>query len=266
VLDTGGDGVYAHLYNRLFLREFHVIRSSSDSALTSSQKTVILQCSDIRILWNPAVEATCWTTRTIKTLSYTNAALNIITDLLFSIAIPLPMLWKLHVNFRTRVTLMFILGIGVFACGAASIKVSYLRNYGKTNDLLWDSRNITIWTAAELNIAIVAASLPCLKPIFKKFLDDKYGVGSYEMSRKQNSGMRHQYFPSKFGRQSNGNTSESQTDLKHGDCQYLAHIDSTNLIEISSDVRSEPRDDVSSTVPDMGIVATTSTIVKFSER
>jgi hypothetical protein len=176
------------------------------------------------------------------------------------------MLWKLHVNLRTRVTLMIILGIGVFACVAASIKVSYLTNYGKTNDLLWDSRNITIWTAAELNVAIIAASLPSLKPIFKKVLDDKYGVNSYEMSRKQNSGTRHQCFRSRFGRQSTENTSESQTDLKHGNCQYLAHTDSTNLTEISSDVRSEPKDDVSSTVPDVGIVATTRTIVNFSKR
>jgi hypothetical protein len=266
VLDTGGDGFYAHLYNRLFLREFHVIRSSSDLALTGSQKTVIFQCSNIRILWNPAVEATCWTPRTIKTLSYTNAALNIITDLLFSIAIPLPMLWTLHVNLRTRVTLMFILGIGVFACVAASIKVSYLTNYGKTNDLLWDSRNITIWTAAELNVAIIAASLPCLKPIFKKVLDDKYGLGSCQMSRKQNSRMRHQYFLSKFGRKSTGITSESQTNLKHGGCGYLAHVDSTNLTEIGSNVRSGSKDDVSSTVPDRKIVATTRTIVKFSKR
>jgi hypothetical protein len=41
------------------------------------------------------------------------------------------MLWKLQVNFRTWVTLLCILGIGVFACAAASVKVSYLPNYGK---------------------------------------------------------------------------------------------------------------------------------------
>lgn len=32
------------------------------------------------------------------------------------------------------------------ACVAAIIKIPQLVNYGKEGDLLWDSRNITIWT------------------------------------------------------------------------------------------------------------------------
>jgi hypothetical protein len=138
----------------------------------------MFQCSDVRILWDSAIQATCWEPTTIRALSYTNSAFNIVTDLLFAIVIPLPMLWRLHVNLRTRVTLMCILGLGLFACIAAAVKVSYTRNYGKKGDFLWDSRNITIWFAAELNVAITAASLPCLKPLFKTVLGSTYGRGT----------------------------------------------------------------------------------------
>jgi hypothetical protein len=32
------------------------------------------------------------------------------------------------------------------ACAAAMVKTSFLINYGKTGDFLWDSTNLTIWT------------------------------------------------------------------------------------------------------------------------
>lgn len=105
-------------------------------------------------------------------------ALNILTDLLFAIIIPAPMLWKLNVNTRTRFSLLGVLGLGVFACAAAFIKVGYLVNYGKVGDFLWDSRNITIWTVMELNIGIIAGSLPTLRPLFKRFLGSVYGRGT----------------------------------------------------------------------------------------
>lgn len=88
------------------------------------------------------------------------------------------MLWKLNVNTRTRFSLLGVLGLGVFACAAAFIKVGYLVNYGKVGDLLWDSRNITIWTAMELNIGIVAGSLLTLRPLFKRFFGSVYGRGT----------------------------------------------------------------------------------------
>jgi len=233
----------------------------------------MFQCSDIRVLWKPSTKATCWTPRTIVALSYTNAALNITTDLLFSIAIPLPMLWKLQVNFRTWVTLICILGIGVFACAAASVKVSYLPNYGKEGDILWDSRDITIWTAVELNVAITAASLPCLKPLFNKILASKYGHGSYVIDRKERSGRRHwNPIPDagpKHAKGDNHNESDSQLVYElDGQAKAFVHDDNTTTTEICSNVKKGEQSDrsVSSNVSEAGILTTTTTTVQFNLR
>ncbi|KAM0440343.1 hypothetical protein ACHAQK_005741 [Fusarium lateritium] len=153
--------------------------------------TVIFQCTDIRILWDTSIKATCWSQQTLQSLSYTNSALNILTDLLFAIIIPAPMLWKLNVHFRTRITLLAILSLGVFACAAAFVKLGYVTNYGKLGDWLWDSRNITIWTSVELNVGIIAGSLPCLRPLFRRFLGSTYGKNS---KKTPNTG------PSNYGR------------------------------------------------------------------
>lgn len=148
----------------------------------SGIKTIIFQCKDVRVLWDPTIQPDCWPQSTLQGLSYTNAALNILTDLLFSIIILAPMLWNLNVNRRTRVTLMMILGLGVFACIASIVKVRYIVNYGKQGDWLWDSRDITIWTVTETNVGITAGSLATLRPLARRFLGGIYGKGSREES------------------------------------------------------------------------------------
>ncbi|KAK0656990.1 hypothetical protein B0T16DRAFT_400662 [Cercophora newfieldiana] len=139
--------------------------------------TIVLQCTDIRALWDATIPQNCWSQPTLKGLSYTNVALNIITDLLLALVIPIPMLWNLNVNRRTRFSLIFALSLGAFACAAAFIKIPFLVNYGKTGDWLWDSRDISIWTVTECNTGIIAGSLPALRPIFKKILGTSLGYG-----------------------------------------------------------------------------------------
>ncbi|KAF1940907.1 hypothetical protein EJ02DRAFT_378708 [Clathrospora elynae] len=140
--------------------------------------TIVLQCTDLRVQWDRDVKGTCWTTRTLKSLSYANQGLNIITDLAFSIAIPVPMLWNVQMNKRQKVSLICILGLGVFATAAALVKLYYVSSYGRSGDWMWDSRNLTIWTVIESNVAITAGNLPCLKPLFRTVLGATYGRGS----------------------------------------------------------------------------------------
>lgn len=101
----------------------------------------MLQCTNLAVQWDPTVKGTCWSAHTIQALGYTNIACNITTDLLFAIVIPVPMLWHVQMNRRQKVTIIAILGLGIFATAAAVVKVTFLPNYGKTGDWLWDSRN-----------------------------------------------------------------------------------------------------------------------------
>lgn len=84
------------------------------------------------------------------------------------------MLWKLQMNSRTKGSIIAVLGLGVFACAAAIVKIPSLVQYGRVGDFLWDSRDITIWTITECNIGICAGSMPALKPLFKPILGSSY--------------------------------------------------------------------------------------------
>jgi hypothetical protein len=50
--------------------------------------TVLLQCTDIRLMWDQSVKGTCWSIKTRQALGFLNIVLNIITDIAFSIGIP----------------------------------------------------------------------------------------------------------------------------------------------------------------------------------
>ncbi|KAJ5483430.1 hypothetical protein N7530_002676 [Penicillium desertorum] len=131
--------------------------------------TLIFQCQDIRSNWDSSVKSKCFTPKQLLTLSYTNTALNILTDLIFAV-LPVFMLRHLQVNRRVKASLICILGLGIFACAAAFVKLSILPNYGRTGDFLWDYTNLTIWVVTECNTGIMAGTLPTLKPLFKRFL------------------------------------------------------------------------------------------------
>ncbi|KAF2440767.1 hypothetical protein P171DRAFT_325708, partial [Karstenula rhodostoma CBS 690.94] len=137
--------------------------------------TIMFQCTNIAVQWDQSAKGTCWTKKTIQALGYTNVSCNIVTDLLLAI---IPMLWQVQLNRRQKSSVICILGLGVFATAAALVKISFLPNYGITGDWLWDSRNITIWTALETCVGIIAGNLPCLKPLFRTVLGSTYGRGS----------------------------------------------------------------------------------------
>ena len=46
---------------------------------------------------------------------------------------------------HTLVAWCVMLNIFSSACAAGMVKTSYIVNYGKTGDFLWDSANLTIW-------------------------------------------------------------------------------------------------------------------------
>lgn len=88
-------------------------------------------------------------------------------------------------NRRHKASLIAILGLGAFATAASMVKLSYIPNYGRAGDLMWDSRNLTIWTVQECNVGMVAGNLPCLKPLFRTLLSSTYGKGSHKTSQPQ---------------------------------------------------------------------------------
>ncbi|KAI1771496.1 hypothetical protein F4818DRAFT_454617 [Hypoxylon cercidicola] len=154
------------------------------------QIALLLQCRNLAIIWDDRVQTTCWPVPTLQGISYTYTVMNIITDLFFAL-LPIPMLWNVRISTRTKASLICVLGLGVFACAAGIVKAVYLITVSNnTGDYLWDTADITIWISIETNTGIVAASLPCIKPMFKRILDSWFRCGS---SHKKDTYNLHSY-------------------------------------------------------------------------
>lgn len=118
-------------------------------------------------------------------------ALGILTDLIFAV-LPIPLLWTLQINSRTKLSVVGILSLGLFAASASLVKVYYLTGYGQFGDFLWDATPLTIWSATEVNVGIIAASIPSMKPLFKSILGTIYGKSAYGNYPQNSRGYAHQ--------------------------------------------------------------------------
>ncbi|ORY11144.1 hypothetical protein BCR34DRAFT_514285 [Clohesyomyces aquaticus] len=141
--------------------------------------SLILSCTPIQANWKfelrpPPVgtgTARCLDFPTFRAMAMTNTIINIITDVLFAV-LPVPMIWTLQVNMRTKISLIFILSLGFFACGAGIVKAPLLFHFFDDIDVTGNRSWYYAWQIIEMNVGIIAATLPSLKPAFRWFLEN----------------------------------------------------------------------------------------------
>ncbi|KAK3073517.1 hypothetical protein LTR53_004856 [Teratosphaeriaceae sp. CCFEE 6253] len=149
--------------------------------------TLIFACVPVQAQWTPALRADpatkCFSNSTYSFIGLFNAVVNICTDVLFAV-LPIPIIVKLQVNLRTKITLALILSLGFFACAAGIIKANLQTKFIMAPDGYFkDSFNV--WNMLELCLGIIAGSLPSLKPLFANLLaSTKTALGFSEGSRK----------------------------------------------------------------------------------
>jgi hypothetical protein len=144
----------------------------------------MFQCTPVQAGWDirlrppPAGEgdARCFSREVFAQIGLFNSIVNIATDFLLAL-LPAPLIWQLQVNMRTKASLIAVFSLGLFACVAGIMKSTY----NKT--ILTDPRRFihdrySMWNFIELDIGIVAASLPALKPLFNRVLDVARGLSS----------------------------------------------------------------------------------------
>ncbi|KAF2111020.1 hypothetical protein BDV96DRAFT_500396 [Lophiotrema nucula] len=146
--------------------------------------TLIFQCFPVEAAWDSALRpppfgtgtAKCYSMTIFRNLGLMNSSFNIITDVLFA-TLPIPLIWKLQLNVRTKVSLIAVLSLGWFASAAAIVKA--VKQWNVLTEPDWtvhDSFNI--WNYIEFTIGIIAASLPALKPLFNWFLETARAITS----------------------------------------------------------------------------------------
>ncbi|KAK4503764.1 hypothetical protein PRZ48_004679 [Zasmidium cellare] len=139
----------------------------------SCMGTLIFNCTPIAASWDFQLRSKpstrCFSNNTFTAIGLYNSSVNCATDFLFA-ALPIPIIVKLQVNRRTKITLAIILSLGYVACAAGIVKAVKQHNFFNETDPTWHN-DFNVWNMIELCIGMIAASLPTLRPLFAKILE-----------------------------------------------------------------------------------------------
>ena len=149
----------------------------------------IFQCRPVTAAFeNPVPDsATC---TNIVTLYLSSAPLNIITDLAM-LFLPMPILTSMQLPKKQKTILIITFGFGVFVAVVDVVRIAYLQQAAKNhlqdiqnhsvplggnsrnledNDFSWYASLSFMWSAIEINVGIMCACVPALKPLVSRFL------------------------------------------------------------------------------------------------
>ncbi|KAL8970838.1 MAG: hypothetical protein Q9183_001337 [Haloplaca sp. 2 TL-2023] len=126
------------------------------------------QCQPARAAWTPSMikdgTGHCWNPIPVNNYHISIAGYFAFLD--FALAfLPVPIIWKLQMAMKKKLLLCALLGMGVFAGVCAAIKTSQLRTVTSKTDITWKTAEYLLWNALEVNIIIIAACIPTLRPL-----------------------------------------------------------------------------------------------------
>jgi fucose permease len=137
------------------------------------------QCRPIYAAYTPHTQGKCIS---IVTLYLCSAPVNVITDLAI-LVLPIPVLTGMRLPRKQKTVLVFTFALGIFVTIIDVIRIYYLQKaldaqayliskerLGTSLDFAWTASMALMWSAVEVNVGIVCACIPTLRPLVKLIL------------------------------------------------------------------------------------------------
>ncbi|XXH00088.1 hypothetical protein Hte_006430 [Hypoxylon texense] len=145
----------------------------------------IFQCNPVAAQWDYTMlqndpNAHCVSADEIVNAAYALSVMTILTDWLYAL-LPIPMVWGVKMTMQAKLTVVVILGLGVFASVATLVRLKFLADLTDMADILHAGTDAMVWTLIEPGVAIVASSLVTIRPLLR--LWKIRGFGSSGQSR-----------------------------------------------------------------------------------
>ncbi|KPI43452.1 uncharacterized protein AB675_7061 [Cyphellophora attinorum] len=97
--------------------------------------------------------------------------------------LPYFLVWKLQMDTRSKMVVIFILSLGAIASTATIIRFPYLHLMADIDDFLYATTDVALWSCAETGLGITTACLATLRPLLRTWLE-KTGIASTGHRRK----------------------------------------------------------------------------------
>ena len=147
----------------------------------------VFQCRPISAVFNDAVTPTA-SCADIVTIFLSSAPLNLITD--FAILfLPMPILTSMRLPRKQKIILVITFSFGLFVAAVDVVRIAYLQSASMTRlaeiqnqdsdgstrnaeqtDFSWYASLSFMWSAIEVNVGIMCACVPGLKPLVSRYM------------------------------------------------------------------------------------------------
>ncbi|KAK5125205.1 hypothetical protein LTR85_000881 [Meristemomyces frigidus] len=133
--------------------------------------TLVFNCNPTEAYWkafntNYHHSYTCVDTTAINLLAGIFAA---ISDL-YSVVLPCVMTRHFAVSRPQKVALNVIFSLGILVAAASAVRTYYLYEVGQKSDVSWLIYDVFVWAQLEVSVAIICASAPALRVLFRTYL------------------------------------------------------------------------------------------------
>lgn len=137
----------------------------------ASQTTTVLQCLPIESNWDVVgkYHKKCINT---EVYFYVLAVANIIIDVVI-LALPINTLKDIKRGKRDKIVLFILFGVGGFSCISSIVRLYTIKVFTDSKDPFWDGVPINIWSMIEINVAVICASVPAMKPLFTRSVRER---------------------------------------------------------------------------------------------
>ncbi|KAF2829910.1 hypothetical protein CC86DRAFT_367820 [Ophiobolus disseminans] len=136
----------------------------------------IFLCSPIASFWDTSVkDGNCMDRGVIW---FTNAGLNIAQDIVI-LLLPMPLIQMLQISKSQKRGLVFMLALGTSVSLVSVIRLHSLDKIVKSNDLPFDNPAHAALSAVEVNVAIICACLPAMRPLLALMMPKYFSAASH---------------------------------------------------------------------------------------
>ncbi|KAF2005282.1 hypothetical protein P154DRAFT_425083 [Amniculicola lignicola CBS 123094] len=167
-------------YHRIFAtRHFRIICRSVLGVVAAYGIWTLLGsifiCTPVAFFWDKTIPGgTCLNQALVW---YMNAGVNIVTDFTI-LLLPMPIIRGLNIPKAQRRALMVIFALGGIACIISIVRLRTLVTIANSEDPTYDNLSAATFSAVEVNIGIVCACLPSMRPLFASMLPTYFPNGS----------------------------------------------------------------------------------------
>ncbi|GKZ23581.1 hypothetical protein AbraCBS73388_010146 [Aspergillus brasiliensis] len=151
---------------------------------------ILINCIPVDAAWNTELleqGGHCQPSYVLADVYYACTAVNILTDwvtalmydhshLLPNIADwsrPVPLLWNVQLNRNTKISIVGLMGLGIFASMSACVRLKYTVALTSQSDYLYSVTNVVIWGFAENALGMIVGNVATLRPLFRILRDRK---------------------------------------------------------------------------------------------